>query len=293
LTVNIVISAVLGKNPMKIKPHMKNMTNILNNLVLKKFILFSTVLISVILLSSCAVIPEEKPDVLVQTSTIDALLDGVYDGYTTFGTLKKYGDFGIGTFNGLDGEMIALDGLFYQVKSNGVAYNVRDSLKTPFSVVTFFHFESKQPLKTGLTFAAFKKMQKDFFESPNIFYAIKIEGKFKNVRVRSVPKQVKPYPQLKEVVKHQKVYDFKNIEGTILGFYCPSYVKGINVPGFHLHFINEKKNAGGHVLDFIISNAVLEIDEKYDFFLSLPKSNAFRRSNLKKDRTKELHKVEQ
>ena len=254
---------------------------------------FISALLITILLSSCAFVPEDKPDVLVQNSTIDALLDGVYDGYTTFRTLKQYGDFGIGTFNGLDGEMIALDGVFYQIKSNGIAYKVSSSQETPFAVVTFFDFDSKQTLKKGMTFDTFKRMQNKLLDSLNIFYAIKISGKFKYVKVRSVPKQVKPYPQLKDVVKHQKVYEFKNVEGTIVGFFCPAYTKGINVPGCHLHFLNEQKNAGGHVLDFITEDVIMELDEKNDFFLSLPKSNAFRRSNLKKDRTLELHKVEQ
>lgn len=252
-----------------------------------------TALIFVALLSSCAIGPEEKPDVLVQTSTIDALLDGVYDGYTTFADLKKYGDFGIGTINALDGEMIALDGSFYQIKSNGIAHKIGNSQETPFAVVTFFDSETKQTLKKGLTFDNFQLMQKQYFESPNIFYAIKIEGTFRSVRARSVPKQIQPYKQLQEVIKHQKVYDFKNVAGEIVGFFCPYYVKGINVPGFHFHFINRDRTAGGHVMDFIIEDAIMEIDEKNDFFLSLPKSNAFRNSNLQKDRTGELHKVEQ
>lgn len=249
--------------------------------------------ILVLLLTSCAFAPVERPDVLVQSSTIDALLDGVYDGYTTFSDLKKYGDFGIGTFNGLDGEMIALDGKFYQIKSNGAANQVSNSQETPFAVVTFFDFDSKQALKKGLTYDSFKRMQNKYFDSPNIFYAIKIEGKFSFVRARSVPKQVQPYKQLKEVIKHQKVYDLKNVDGTIVGFFCPYYVNGINVPGFHFHFINDARTAGGHVLDFTIENAIMEIDEKNDFFLSLPKSNAFRNSNLQKDRSQELHQVEQ
>lgn len=229
----------------------------------------------------------------MQNSTIDALLDGVYDGTTEFGVLKKYGDFGIGTFNGLDGEMTAIDGKFYQIKSNGLAYRVSDSLKTPFAVVTFFNYEIKQKLKHGMTYAQFKKMQDKYLDSPNIFYAIKITGKFKFVRVRSVPKQTKPYPKLKDAVQHQKVYDFKNVKGDIVGFFCPYYTKGINVPGFHFHFLNEARNAGGHVLDFIVDDVVMEIDEKNDFFLSLPLSNSFRRSNLKKDRAAELYIVEQ
>jgi len=266
----------------------KNLLKTIQNL--KLFILS---IIALVIFSSCVFSQPDQPDLLVQNSTIDALLDGVYDGNTTFYDLAKYGNFGIGTFNGLDGEMLALNGKFYQLKSNGVAYRVDTSEKTPFAVVTFFKPEIKQKLKKGLTYKEFKKRQLKYIDSPNVFYAIQIEGKFKSLRVRSIPKQIKPYAELKDVVKQQKVYDFKHVNGTIVGFYCPSYTKGINVPGFHFHFINEAKTAGGHVLDFVIDDVVMQIDEKNDFFLSLPLSNAFRKSNLKKDRSNELHAVEQ
>lgn len=49
-------------------------------------------------------------DILYQVSTINALLEGIYDGDTSYGELKQHGDFGIGTFSGLDGGMIELDG---------------------------------------------------------------------------------------------------------------------------------------------------------------------------------------
>jgi len=61
-----------------------------------------------------------KSNTLFQTSTISALLEGVYDGETTYKALKQYGDFGLGTFDGLDGEMIGLEGKFYQVKADGL-----------------------------------------------------------------------------------------------------------------------------------------------------------------------------
>ena len=250
-------------------------------------------IVGLLLLSSCAVTPPKNPDVLVQTSTIDALLDGVYDGNTTFESLEKYGDFGIGTFNGLDGEMLALDGKFYQIKSDGHAYPVEDNQKTPFAVVTYFQADQKQNLNEGETFKTFKKKSGDYLDSNNIFYAIKITGKFKSMLVRSVPKQEKPYKQLKDVVKQQTLFEYKDVYGTIVGFYCPAYTKGLNVPGFHFHFLNRSKKNGGHVLNFVVDKAVIELDEKNDFFLSLPISNAFRKSDLKKDRTKELHKVEQ
>ena len=46
---------------------------------------------------------------MFQRSTINALMQGVYDSNTTFeGELKSYGNFGLGTVWALDGEMIEL-----------------------------------------------------------------------------------------------------------------------------------------------------------------------------------------
>ena len=81
---------------------------------------------------------QNQGDILTQVSTIDAILGGLYDGVVTYGELKQYGDFGIGTFEGLDGEMVALDGNFYQIKSDGVAYPVDDDMTTPFACAIFF-----------------------------------------------------------------------------------------------------------------------------------------------------------
>jgi acetolactate decarboxylase len=74
---------------------------------------------------------------LFQTSTIDALLEGKYDGDVSFAQLEERGDFGLGTLNALDGEMIALEGNFYQVKADGRAYEIDKRTRTPFAVVTF------------------------------------------------------------------------------------------------------------------------------------------------------------
>ncbi len=84
-------------------------------------------------------VPEsEHPHyVLLQTSTIDALLSGNYEGDVSFAKLRAGGDdFGLGTFDALDGEMVALDGTFYQMKVDGVAYELDERLKPPFAVVT-------------------------------------------------------------------------------------------------------------------------------------------------------------
>src|SRR5512133_2177533 len=112
------------------------------------------------------------------------------------------------------------------------------------------------------------------------------------VKTRSVPSQVKPYKPLTEIVKTQPVFDLKNLEGTIVGFRCPSYAKGINVPGYHLHFLAADHKSGGHVLDFRIDRAKVEISDLTTVLLILPTDKSFYGADLTPDREKELRAVE-
>ncbi|MCJ7811990.1 acetolactate decarboxylase [bacterium] len=232
-------------------------------------------------------------DILTQISTIDALLNGIYEGETTIQALGERGDFGIGTFNGLDGEMVVLDGHFYQVTSNGTVHIPSPEIKTPFAAVTFFETDKKQQLGTGIDFQIFQREMDDLIPTQNIFYAIMIKGIFKTIQTRSVPKQVEPYPLLSDIVNSQPVFDFENVEGIIVGFRCPPYISSIAVPGYHLHFLTNDRKSGGHVLDFTVDEAVLEIDETHQFFMFLPESQDFYNLDLTINREEELKKVEQ
>lgn len=254
-----------------------------------KRVILATVL--VISLFGCGG-PQARRDVLFQTSTIDALLVGVYDGETTFKELKQYGDLGLGTFNGLDGEMVALDGQFYQIKMDGAAYPVADSMKTPFSVVTFFEADNTYLLKKRINYEQLSQYLDSVIPTENVFYAIRIDGVFSYIKTRSVPGQHKPYPPLVDVVKHQAVFEFHDVDGTILGFRTPGYIKGINVPGYHLHFITADKKAGGHLLACEMEDVKIELDPTSMLYLVLPEDKDFARADLVKERHKELEKVE-
>ncbi|VAX34512.1 Alpha-acetolactate decarboxylase [hydrothermal vent metagenome] len=233
-----------------------------------------------------------QTDTLTQISTIDALLIGIYDGEMTIGELKQYGDFGLGTFNGLDGEMLVLDGRFYQITSDGVVRQPDINTKTPFAAITYFETDQKFILQPDTTFRSFEKQMDSLIPTPNIFYAIRIEGVFRKVKTKSVPRQKKPYRSLKEIAKDQPTFDFKDIEGTIVGFRCPDYMKGINVPGYHLHFLTRDGKAGGHVLEFTVQKAVAKIDQTSKFFLILPDDREFYGADLSKDKQADLKQVE-
>ncbi len=231
-------------------------------------------------------------DTLTQVSTIDALMTGIYDGEMTLGELKKKGDFGLGTFNTLDGEMLLLDGVFYQVTATGAVLKPGPETRTPFAAVTFFKADRTVPLEKGLTFGRFTGEADKAFPTPNIFYAIKVTGTFSRMKLRSVPAQTRPYRSLSEVVKAQSVFDLSDVSGTIIGLWCPSYAKGINVPGYHLHFLTADRKQGGHILDLVVDSATMEIDDTRELFLILPEDDAFNKADLKPDRGQELKKIE-
>ncbi len=222
-------------------------------------------------------------EVLYQTSTLNALMEGVYDGSISFKELRKHGDFGLGTFNGLDGEMIALDGKFYQVKSNGYAYPVSDSLKTPFSIVKFFRSEKTVYLVRSYNYDQLTRYLDSIILSKNLLYAIKIEGMFDYVKTRSVHKQVKPYSKFSEVLRSQAVFEFRNIKGTIVGFRTPEYFAGVNAPGYHFHFISEDRRFGGHLLGCETRDIVIYMDNSREFRLVLPDSSDFLKMDLMKE----------
>ena len=242
-----------------------------------------------LILCGCAIAPKNT---LTQVSTIDALLVGAYDGQMTLAELSRHGDFGLGTFNSLDGEMIALDGEIWQAKSDGTIHRPEPEETTPFAAVINFDADQTTSLKDSLTDEALQKKIDKMAPNKNLFLAVRADGSFPTMKVRVIPRQNKPYPPLAEAAKVQPVYEYTNVAGTVIGFRCPAFVKGINVPSYHLHFISNDRKTGGHVLDFTIDSAELELDSCNRFNLILPDAEHFGSLDLTQDRSEELEKVE-
>ena len=232
-------------------------------------------------------------DTLFQASTISALMKGVYDGSMTVGQLRPYGDFGIGTFQALNGEMLELDGIFYRASLDGSITVVPDDTITPFAVVTFLDKDQVVNIAQQMDLSQLQSYVDSQVASENYFYAVKIEGKFSYMKTRSVPEQSKPYPPLTEAVKNQQVTEFHDVEGTMIGFRCPPYVDGVNVPGYHFHFIDKGRKMGGHVLDLRTSDVKLTIDNTANFVMVLPGTQGFNKVNLGTGAPEGLKQVEQ
>lgn len=216
---------------------------------------------------------------LYQTSLMSALIAGLYEGEMTYGEIRQHGDFGLGTFNDLDGEMVGFDGTFYQLRSDGSARPVTADQKTPFAVVTFFRpeqeLEVRQPTTKSDILAMIEKAT-----NANLFSAVRVEGLFDEVRTRTVERQAKPFPPLTEAAKHQAERVFMNVQGTLAGFRTPTYAQGLGVAGFHLHFLRQDKQAGGHALDYRLRAGKLQVCTAHDLRVELPTSGEFLKTNF-------------
>jgi len=208
--------------------------------------------------------------VLFQASTIGALLDGAYEGDLSFAELAEHGDLGLGTLDGLDGEMIALDGRFYRADVDGGVSEVSPATKTPFAVVARFEPEIDAGVDGPLDHAALLARLDDLIPGNSPSCAIRLDGRFPLLRVRSVPRQTPPYRPLTEVVAEQHVFELSDVEGTMVGFRFPDYAEGIEVGGYHLHFIAADRSRGGHVLDSRSDGLRIRLDPSSELHVELP-----------------------
>jgi len=233
-------------------------------------------------------------DVLYQVSTINALTLGAYDGVQTVGELEKHGDFGIGTFEGLDGEMIAVDGQFFQAKSDGSVLRADPSDTVPFAMVTYLDKDKMFTVDGGGSLATFTREIDKQLPSKNLVYAIRVDGTFPEIEIRAIPEQKKPYPPLAEAAAHQTVSRLENTTGTIVGFYIPAYMSGVNMPGYHLHYISSDRKSGGHILDLIPpeTSVTVTIDQTADFSMSAPTTGDFVTMNVTGDVSQDLLQAE-
>lgn len=233
---------------------------------------------------------------IYQIALLQSLAMGHFDGAITVKQLKTFGDTGIGTFEGLDGEMIVLDGVVYRANQNCKINVVADKVTVPFSNVTFFDKDFSVDLRD---IADFKTLQAELDKhvaehGANSFYMVKLHGVFNEMHIRSEAGQSKPYPTLVESLQAtQKEFTPTNITGTIVGLYCPEFMNSLNSVGWHFHFISDDKKTGGHVLDLNLKSGTAQFDKTDAFRMNLPLDKDFDALNFKRDMKEEIRKAEQ
>ncbi|MBN1277801.1 MAG: acetolactate decarboxylase [Deltaproteobacteria bacterium] len=222
---------------------------------------------------------------------VNALVEGIYEQKIPFSEVKKHGDFGLGTFDNLDGEMVMLEGRIYQITADGLARRVDETTLTPFSCVTFYRPISHDRIEGEQDYDVFLESVKRLLPSSNICYAIRIDGEFACIKARSVPKQ-ENYRPLAEVAKDQPVFHFSGIEGTLAGFFTPSFMGSLNVPGLHLHFLSADLQHGGHLLECRPKNISVGVQIIHTLELRLPISLDYLTWDFSRDITQDLDRAE-
>lgn len=221
------------------------------------------------------------PGEVYQTSTIGALLDGVYEGDVTIGELLGHGDFGLGTFDRLDGEMLVLDGTCHHLHADGTVDTAGDGELTPFAAVTRFEPDLRVPLTAPCDRRALLGQVDDAIAgSGNLIHAVRVTGTFDVVRTRTVREQRPPYPPLTEAAAGQRESVVRDTAGTLAGFRTPAFEQGIAVAGYHLHFVDDERRHGGHALDFRLAHGTAEISTASELRLHLPRTPQFQGARL-------------
>jgi acetolactate decarboxylase len=212
------------------------------------------------------------PHELFQTSTIHALLGGAFDGDVTLSELLAHGDLGLGTLDGLDGELIVIDGQLFKAELDCTLTRPDPQSLTPYAVVVPFTPGQGRRISGPISEAALEHelWDEDNPERPRGPTAIRIDGDFAMVRVRSVPKQIPPYGLLADAIDHQHRRELQDVSGTMVGFCFPDGLAGIEIVGFHLHFVSDDRLLGGHVLDYTLTDATVRIDEAAELHVELP-----------------------
>ena len=169
-----------------------------------------------------------------QVSTISSLLAGGYDGATTIGEMLRHGNFGLGTFNGVDGEMIVLDGQVYRATVDGRARLVDPSELTPFlAVVVPFQPQSSMAVTAGQSLEQLEAALDALPYSASRIFAARVEGTFQTIQIRSETEaNSSRYSPLAEVIKaEQVVHTLNDVQGTLISFRFPAAASSVNVAG--------------------------------------------------------------
>jgi len=234
---------------------------------------------------------ERVPNTLYQVSTATALVEGIYQGAVQVAALREHGDLGLGTFESLDGEMVVVDGHFFQVRSDGSVREVQDSVLSPFAAVTAFSPDQSITLENCPDLSYLTSQVDALRQSDNFFYALRVDGTFDYIHARAMRRTKEGIP-LVQAAAVQPEFEFSNISGTLVGFWTPEYAKSLNVPGYHLHFISADRTRGGHLLQCRGKNLRLQIQREGDYHIVLPETEDFLKANLRRDPTAALAKAE-
>lgn len=225
-----------------------------------------------------------KPDTYFHYSIWHAFVNKVFDADLKVSTLKANGDIGLGSFNMLDGEMVMLDGVPYRIREDGEITVGADDDEIVYANATFFDRDGSFPINETVGFDKFRAICNENLPSLNLFYAFKVHGTFKTIKLGGLNKQEKPFDDgLDVLIPNRPIFEGENVHGTMVGFFCPEFIGDINAAGYHFHFISEDLKLGGHVMEFECTEPLeVKYDEMNNYHFFLPDNEDYRKVSLDK-----------
>jgi acetolactate decarboxylase len=261
----------------------------------KLFFIFT----AVIILTGCSQLHRtnqiNNAGTLFQISTLQALMQGYYYPSSTVGELKENGDFGIGCFEAVNGELIMLDGVVYQAIYDSSILVPDNNTTIPYATVTFFNNDMSNELENITSMDNLKEQLDNIVNKNgrNLFYFVRIDGTFDKLTYRSEYAQKEPYkPLAKAMETDQTFFNAENETGTIVGLYCPDFMDKLNSQGWHFHYINSSRKNGGHLLEVSAKKATVQLSKKTKFEMKLSEKENFQNLPLSKDMSKDMYEVE-
>ena len=209
-----------------------------------------------------------------QFSFVDALVVGLYDGAFAASTVLEHGDLGLGCGDSLDGELVIVDGLPYLCRGDGEVALLPGGELVPFAEVARFAPMFSRTV-TNLSEGAFDEVVESLVPSDNLFYALRVDGTFDRMTVRETIRQQRPFLGLSDAVKSQHENTVEGTTGTMVGFKGPDVFQGLSVADLHLHYLDDLRGFGGHVLDFQLRDAQLTIEAYANFTVHLPQVDSY------------------
>ncbi len=227
-----------------------------------------------------------------QISLFSVLLSGRYGGVITVAELKKLGNMSIATMDRLDGEMQMIDGIVYQACADGHVYLPKDDATVPFGTVAAFRAKRQFKFANVTSYELFEERMAECSPEDNIPLAVHFTGTFSRMKVRAVGRQERDGVGLAEAAKDEALFDMNDISGDLVGFRLPEYLRGVNAPGWHLHFMDSERQHGGHVVNFSLLEGELRLCQADDYQIHLPPATVLAGLETAKDWSSDLKRAE-
>lgn len=198
---------------------------------------------------------------VVQVDYFRDLYAGHYESHTTVGQTFTGSVLGLGAAAELDGEIASLDGVTWQIRMDGVPILADDDLGMPFAIAAFGGRSRTEHLRPGDQFTDITaRIDAELAHADlHAVAALRIDGVFTDVLLRSEPRQQRPFTPLPEALDHEVRFAFPTWSGTLMGFRFPDVDDGDVVPGLHLHAISADRASGGHCHAATVERATVTI----------------------------------